>query len=192
MSAKPITTIIVGAAGRDFHNFNVVYRDDPRYRVVAFTAAQIPDIAGRKYPASLAGKRYPKGIPIYEERDLEKLIVKHGVEEVVFSYSDVSYQYVMSLGSRVTAAGAHFKLLSATQTMIKSRKPVVSICAVRTGSGKSQTSRKAAKILQSMGFRVAAVRHPISRRSEEAPLHDRGDGGVRTPYRQRYRHLCWR
>ncbi|MEK6651257.1 MAG: cyclic 2,3-diphosphoglycerate synthase [Bacteroidota bacterium] len=161
MSAKPIRTLIVGAAGRDFHNFNVVYRDDPRYQVVAFTAAQIPDIAGRKYPASLAGKRYPKGIPIHEERNLEKLIVKHNVDEVVFSYSDVSYQHVMSVGSRATAAGAHFKLLSATQTMIKSRKPVVSICAVRTGSGKSQTSRKAAKILQEMGFRVAAVRHPM-------------------------------
>ncbi len=161
MSTKSIRTIIVGAAGRDFHNFNVVYRNDPRYQVVAFTAAQIPDIAGRKYPASLAGKRYPKGIPIHEEQDLEKLIAKHDVEEVVFSYSDVSYQHVMSLGSRATAAGAHFKLLSATETMIKSRKPVVSICAVRTGSGKSQTSRKAAKILQDMGFRVAAVRHPM-------------------------------
>lgn len=161
MSSRPITTIIVGAAGRDFHNFNVLYRDDPRYNVVAFTAAQIPDIAGRKYPASLAGKRYPKGIPIHEEKELETLIRKLHVQEVVFSYSDVSYQHVMSIGSRVTAAGAHFKLLSATQTMIKSRKPVVSICAVRTGSGKSQTSRKAAKILQGMGLRVAAIRHPM-------------------------------
>ncbi len=161
MNSKPIRTIIVGAAGRDFHNFNVMYRDDPRYEVVAFTAAQIPDIAGRKYPASLAGPLYPKGIPIHEERNLEELIRKHTVEEVVFSYSDVSYNYVMSLGSRVTAAGAHFKILSATETMIKGRKPVVSICAVRTGSGKSQTSRKVAKLLQQMGFKVAAIRHPM-------------------------------
>ena len=161
MSAKQIRTLIVGAAGRDFHNFNVIYRDDPRYRVVAFTAAQIPDIAGRKYPAELAGQYYPQGIPIHEEKDLEDLIRKLDVHEVVFSYSDVSYQHVMSLGSRATAAGAHFKLLSATQTMIKSRKPVVSICAVRTGSGKSQTSRKAAKLLQEMGYRVAAIRHPM-------------------------------
>ncbi len=161
MSAKQIRTLIVGAAGRDFHNFNVVYRDDPRYRVVAFTAAQIPDIAGRKYPAELAGQYYPQGIPIHEEKDLEDLVRKLEVHEVVFSYSDVSYQHVMSLGSRATAAGAHFKLLSATQTMIKSRKPVVSICAVRTGSGKSQTSRKAAKLLQDMGYRVAAIRHPM-------------------------------
>ena len=161
MSAKPMSTIIVGAAGRDFHNFNVLYRDDERYQVVAFTAAQIPDIAGRKYPSSLAGRLYPEGIPIHEERELEQLIREHDVQEVVFSYSDVSYQHVMSIGSRATAAGAHFRLLSATKTMIKSRKPVVSICAVRTGSGKSQTSRKAAKILQGMGLRVAAVRHPM-------------------------------
>lgn len=161
MSAKPIRTIIVGAAGRDFHNFNVVYRDDPRYQVVAFTAAQIPDIAGRKYPAVLAGPLYPKGIPIHEEKDLETLVRKLDVQEVVFSYSDVSYQHVMSVGSRVTAAGAHFKILSATQTMLQSTKPVISICAVRTGSGKSQTSRKAAKMLQEMGYRVAAVRHPM-------------------------------
>jgi predicted GTPase len=158
---KPINTIIVGAAGRDFHNFNMIYRDNAMYNVVAFTAAQIPDIAGRKYPKALAGKLYPKGIPIFEEKDLEKLIVKYEVEEVVFAYSDVTYDHVMSIGSRVTAAGAHFKLLAAGPTMIKSKKPVISICAVRTGSGKSQTTRKVANILQEMGLKVAAIRHPM-------------------------------
>jgi predicted GTPase len=158
---KRINTIIVGAAGRDFHNFNMVYRDNEQYNVVAFTAAQIPNIAGRKYPASLAGALYPKGIPIYEEKDLERLIVTHSVDEVVFSYSDVPYRRVMSIGSRATAAGAHFKLLSARETMIDSSKPVISVCAVRTGSGKSQTCRKVAKLLHEFGFRVAAVRHPM-------------------------------
>ena len=163
MAAKKdrINTIIVGAAGRDFHNFNLVYRDNDLYNVVAFTAAQIPDIAGRKYPASLAGKLYPKGIPIVVEADLEKLIVKHDVQEVVFAYSDVTYERVMSIGSRATAAGAHFKILSAKDTMIPSKKPVVSVTAVRTGSGKSQTTRKVANILQAMGFKVAAIRHPM-------------------------------
>ncbi len=156
-----INTIIVGAAGRDFHNFNMVYRDNELYNVVAFTAAQIPDIAGRKYPASLAGKLYPKGIPIHAESDLEAMIKKHNVQEVVFAYSDVTYEHVMSIGSRVTAAGAHFKILSAKDTMISSSKPVISICAVRTGSGKSQTTRKVANILQAMGLKVAAIRHPM-------------------------------
>jgi len=160
-SGKRINTIIIGAAGRDFHNFNMVYRDNDVYNVVAFTAAQIPDIAGRKYPASLAGKLYPKGIPIHVERDLEKLIVKHNVQEVVFAYSDVTYEHVMSIASRATVAGAHFKLLSAKDTMLRSSKPVVSICAVRTGSGKSQTTRKVANILQAVGLKVAAVRHPM-------------------------------
>lgn len=158
---KRINTIIMGAAGRDFHNFNMIYRDNDLYNVVAFTAAQIPNIAGRKYPASLAGSLYPKGIPIYEEKNLEELIKSNGAEEVVFSYSDVPYRRVMSLGSRVTSAGAHFKMLGAAQTMIKSNKPVVSVCAVRTGSGKSQTCRKVAKLLHEMGYRVAAVRHPM-------------------------------
>ncbi len=158
---KRINTVIVGAAGRDFHNFNTLYRDNEQANVVAFTAAQIPDIAGRKYPASLAGKLYPKGIPIYEEKNLESIIREHDVEDVVFSYSDVSYNHVMHIGARVTAAGAHFRILSATKTMLKSRKPVISVCAVRTGSGKSQTSRKTAKLLQQMGFRVAAIRHPM-------------------------------
>ena len=161
MPEHRINTIIVGAAGRDFHNFNTVYRDNPRYNVIAFTAAQIPDIAGRKYPAALAGKQYPKGIPIHEEKDLEALIGKHDVEEVVFAYSDVSYDHVMSLGSRVIAAGAHFKMLSAPMTMLKSKKPVISVCAVRTGSGKSQTTRRVSRLLQEMGMKVAAVRHPM-------------------------------
>jgi predicted GTPase len=159
--SKRINTIIVGAAGRDFHNFNMLYRDNEMYNVIAFTAAQIPNIAGRKYPAALAGKLYPKGIPIHEEKDIEQLIRTHHVDEVVFSYSDVTYRYVMSLGSRVTAAGADFKILSAHNTMIKSNKPVISVCAVRTGSGKSQTCRKVAKLLHEFGFRVAAVRHPM-------------------------------
>ena len=158
---KRIKTIIIGAAGRDFHNFNVIYRDNEIYDIVAFTATQIPNIAGRKYPAALAGKLYPNGIPIYEEKELEDLIQKHQVDEVVFSYSDVTYQHVMSLGSRASKAGAHFKLLSASRTMIKSTKPVISICAVRTGSGKSQTCRKVARLMQNMGFKVAAIRHPM-------------------------------
>ncbi len=156
-----INTIIVGAAGRDFHNFNVVYRDNHLYNVIAFTAAQIPDIAGRKYPASLAGKLYPKGIPIIEERELEKWIAKHAVQEVVFAYSDVNYDHVMGIGMRAVAAGAHFKFLGAEPTMIRSRKPVISVCAVRTGSGKSQTTRKVARLLQEMGLKVVAIRHPM-------------------------------
>lgn len=162
MSAmKQINTIIIGAAGRDFHNFNMLYRDNELYNVVAFTAAQIPNIAGRKYPASLAGKLYPKGIPIFRESDLEKIIREYDVQEAIFSYSDISYNYVMSMGSRVTTAGAHFKLLSVGDTMLKSTKPVVSVCAVRTGSGKSQTCRKVSKILRDQGFKVAVVRHPM-------------------------------
>jgi predicted GTPase len=160
-AAKRINTIIMGAAGRDFHNFNMVYRNNELYNVVAFTAAQIPNIAGRKYPASLAGTLYPHGIPIHEEKDLERLIATHEVEDVVFSYSDIPYRRVMSLGSRVMAAGAHFTMLGARQTMLKSTKPVISVCAVRTGSGKSQTCRKVARILHEAGFRVAAVRHPM-------------------------------
>jgi predicted GTPase len=160
-SNKRINTIIVGAAGRDFHNFNMIYRNNELYNVVAFTAAQIPNISGRKYPASLAGKLYPKGIPIVEEKELEKTIIQHQVEEVVFSYSDVSYRHVMSIGSRATSAGAHFKILSAPMTMLTSTKPVISVCAVRTGSGKSQTGRKVSSILHSMGLRVVAVRHPM-------------------------------
>ncbi len=158
---SPIRTVIMGAAGRDFHNFNVVYRDNPKYDVVAFTATQIPNIDGRKYPASLAGKLYPKGIPILAESDLEEIIRDRKVAEVVFAYSDVPYNYVLDRASIVNAAGADFKLLGAEATMIKSTKPVVAVCAVRTGSGKSQTTRRIAQILREQGFTVAAIRHPM-------------------------------
>ena len=153
--------IIMGAAGRDFHNFNTYFRDNKDYRVVAFTATQIPDIEGRKYPAALAGKLYPKGIPIHAEAELDALIAAHKVDDVHFAYSDVSHEYVMQKASQVHAAGANFVLLGPDDTMIKSRKPVVSVCAVRTGSGKSQTSRKVAQILQEKGRTVAAIRHPM-------------------------------
>ena len=158
---KPIKTIIMGAAGRDFHNFNVVYRHNEQYEVVAFTATQIPDIEGRNYPPALAGALYPEGIPIYDENELERLIQEHHVEEVVFSYSDISYDYVMHKAARVLALGAHFKLLGGEQTMIHSTKPVVSVCAVRTGCGKSQTTRKVAQVLKAAGKQVAAIRHPM-------------------------------
>ncbi|MEX2116788.1 MAG: cyclic 2,3-diphosphoglycerate synthase [Bacteroidota bacterium] len=154
-------TIIVGAAGRDFHNFNVLYRNNPGSNVVAFTATQIPNIAGRRYPAELAGSLYPSGIPIYEESELESLIKAHNVREVVFSYSDVSAAHVLSLGSRVSAAGARFVFLSAHETMLTSSKPVISVCAVRTGCGKSQTSRAISGFLRTMGYKVAAIRHPM-------------------------------
>lgn len=153
--------IIMGAAGRDFHNFNVFFRDNKEYRVVAFTATQIPDIEGRKYPAALAGKLYPKGIPIFSEAELPDLIKTHKVDEVHFAYSDVSHEYVMNKASEVLAAGANFVLLGPNDTMIKSRKPVVSICAVRTGSGKSQTTRKVAMTLKAKGRRVVVIRHPM-------------------------------
>ncbi len=156
-----IKVIIMGAAGRDFHNFNTVYRDNELYEVVAFTATQIPNIEGRKYPAELAGKLYPKGIPIYPESQLIQLIEKNNVDEVVFSYSDVSFNYVMSKASAVMAAGADFKVLGAKPTMLKSTVPVIAVVAVRTGSGKSQTSRKVCKLLRDMGKRVVAVRHPM-------------------------------
>jgi predicted GTPase len=157
----PIRTLIMGAAGRDFHNFNVFYRGNKDYQVVAFTATQIPDIAGRKYPAVLAGELYPEGIPIYEEKDLVELIKKHKVQQVVFAYSDVPHEYVMHKASTVLAAGADFRLMGTEATMVKSIRPLVSVCAVRTGSGKSQTSRCVSKILINMGYRVAAIRHPM-------------------------------
>ena len=153
--------IILGAAGRDFHNFNTYFRDNKGYRVVAFTATQIPDIEGRKYPAELAGKLYPKGIPIHAEAELNDLIAAHKVDDVHFAYSDVSHEYVMQKASQVMAAGANFVLLGPNDTMIKSRKPVISVCAVRTGSGKSQTSRRVAEILQKKGRKVAVIRHPM-------------------------------
>jgi predicted GTPase len=151
----------MGAAGRDFHNFNVSFRENPGYEVVAFTATQIPDIEDRTYPAELAGGRYPGGIPIYPEQDLARLIKEKQADEVVFAYSDVPHEYVMHKASAIMAAGADFRLMGLKSTQIKSTKPVVSVCAVRTGSGKSQTSRRVVKILKSMGYRVAAIRHPM-------------------------------
>ncbi len=153
--------VIVGAAGRDFHNFNVAYRNDPTQRVVAFTATQIPDIDGRTYPPELAGPRYPQGIPIVDESELEQLIARHGVDDVVFSYSDVSHEQVMHIASRVLAAGADFRLLGPKSTELKSIKPLVAICAVRTGCGKSQTTRKVAQVLRDAGLKVVAIRHPM-------------------------------
>lgn len=153
--------IIIGAAGRDFHNFNTYYRGNDAYEVVAFTAAQIPDIDGRKYPAALAGAGYPNGIPIEAESELENLIRKHGVDECVFSYSDVTYQHVMSVGAKCNAAGADFKLLGPKETQIKSTKPMIAVGAVRTGCGKSQTSRRIVELLMEQGLKVVAIRHPM-------------------------------
>jgi predicted GTPase len=153
--------IIIGAAGRDFHNFNTCFRDNENYNVVAFTAAQIPDIDGRKYPRELAGNLYPSGIPIYNESELPDLIKKFNVDDCVFSYSDVTYQKVMSVSAVVNAAGSNFILLGPKDTMIKSTKPLVAVCAVRTGSGKSQTSRRVIELLMEKGLRVVAIRHPM-------------------------------
>jgi predicted GTPase len=153
--------IIIGAAGRDFHNFNTFYREDESFNVVAFTAAQIPDIEGRKYPPELAGNLYPEGIPIYAEEDLPKLIKELNVGECAFSYSDISYQHVMSVSAIVQAAGASFVLLGPDDTMLKSTKPVISVGAVRTGCGKSQTSRRVIEILMEKGLKVVAIRHPM-------------------------------
>jgi len=157
----PVRTIIMGAAGRDFHNFNVFFRDNPDYEVVAFTATQIPAIAGRVYPPELAGARYPNGIPIYAEEELVDLIRKLDVEQVIFAYSDVPHEYVMHKASLVLAAGADFRLMGPQTTQVRSHKPVVSVCAVRTGSGKSQTTRRVTRILRGMGRRLAVVRHPM-------------------------------
>ena len=157
----PIRTLIMGAAGRDFHNFNVYFRENPDYEVVAFTATQIPNIEGRNYPPELAGLRYPKGIPIYPENDLASLIAEWAIDQVIFAYSDVPHEYVMHKASLVLAAGADFRLMGLNSTQIKSNKPVVAVCAVRTGSGKSQTTRRVSHILRSLGYRVAAIRHPM-------------------------------
>jgi predicted GTPase len=153
--------LIMGAAGRDFHNFNVVYRDNPDYEIVAFTATQIPGIDDKKYPAALAGKLYPNGIPIYPESDLDKLIAELKVDEVVFAYSDQPHVKVMHKASQVLADGADFALLGPKSTQIKSTKPVISICAVRTGSGKSQTSRAVVRALRAAGKKVVSIRHPM-------------------------------
>jgi len=159
MAQKKI--IIIGAAGRDFHNFNTTYREDPSCKVEAFTAAQIPDIAGRKYPAALAGSLYPEGIPIYPQEELENLIKDLDADECVFSYSDLPYNAVMSLSARVNAAGAAFTLLGHKNTMLKSTKPVIAIGASRTGCGKSQTSCRVMEILMKQGLKVIAIRHPM-------------------------------
>jgi predicted GTPase len=153
--------LIAGAAGRDFHNFNLVYRDRDAYEVVAFTATQIPNIDGRIYPAELAGSLYPEGIPILPESALEQLVAQHEIDEVVFAYSDVTHQHVMHIGSRVLAAGTSYRLIAPRETMLASTKPVVAICAVRTGSGKSQTTRHVARLLHDAGKRVAVLRHPM-------------------------------
>jgi predicted GTPase len=153
--------VIMGAAGRDFHNFNVFFRDNPPYEVVAFTATQIPNIENRRYPQGLAGSAYPDGIPIYEEKELEDLISGRDVDQVIFAYSDVPHEHVMHVASRVLAAGADFRMMGGKTTMLKAEVPVVSVCAVRTGSGKSQTTRRVADILRERGKRVVVVRHPM-------------------------------
>ncbi|HCZ06238.1 MAG: hypothetical protein PWP37_222 [Thermotogota bacterium] len=153
--------IIMGAAGRDFHNFNTYFRNNPDYEVVAFTATQIPDIAGRKYPAELAGELYPDGIPIEDEKDLPRLIREYDVDEVILAYSDLSHQYVMERAAIVLACGADFRLMGPKYTQIESSKPVISVCAVRTGCGKSQTTRRVLDILRSKGLKVVSIRHPM-------------------------------
>src|SRR6266540_2437562 len=153
--------LIAGAAGRDFHNFNLVYRGRQEYEVVAFTATQIPNIDGRVYPAELAGSLYPEGIPICPESELEELIRRHEVDEVVFAYSDVTHEHVMHIASRALAAGASYRLISPAETMLTSTKPAIAVCAVRTGSGKSQTTRHIAALLRESGKRVAVLRHPM-------------------------------
>ncbi len=153
--------VILGAAGRDFHNFNTLYRNNDEVEVVAFTAAQIPDIEGRVYPASLAGDLYPGGIPIIDEADLRSFLAKENIDACVFSYSDVPYEYVMQRGALVNAMGADFVTVGASKTMLESIKPVIAVCAVRTGSGKSQTTRKVATLLRERGYRVVIIRHPM-------------------------------
>ena len=157
----PRNILILGAAGRDFHNFNMYFRNNPECKVVGFTATQIPDIAGRRYPPELAGKLYPEGIPIFEEKDMEKLIEEYGVDDVVFAYSDVTHEYVMHLASRAIAAGASYSLLGPKDTMLKSTKKILSVCAVRTGAGKSPLSRKISSMLKKKGVKFVLVRHPM-------------------------------
>jgi predicted GTPase len=156
-----VNTIIIGAAGRDFHDFNTRYRNNPGYRVVAFTAAQIPDIDGRTYPRELAGKLYPDGIPIHAESELANLIREHSVDECVMSYSDLPHVQVMHKAALVNAAGADFKMLGAASTMLASTKPVIAVCAVRTGCGKSQTARRINEVLKGLGLKTATIRHPM-------------------------------
>ncbi|MEA2070684.1 MAG: cyclic 2,3-diphosphoglycerate synthase [Asgard group archaeon] len=158
---EPIKVIIMGAAGRDFHNFNTYFRDNEKYEVVAFTATQIPDIEGRTYPKELAGKLYPKGIPIYDEKNLPEVIEKTNAEVCVLSYSDLPYEYVMHLASKVMGLGPNFWMMGKEETTLESSKPIISVCAVRTGCGKSQTTRKIAVTLSQMGLKVVAIRHPM-------------------------------
>ncbi|MCK5257470.1 MAG: GTPase [Deltaproteobacteria bacterium] len=159
MSKKNV--IIIGAAGRDFHNFNTYFRNNENYEIVAFTATQIPDISDRRYPPTLSGSLYPEGIPIYPEDEFDDLIKNHNIEQVILAYSDLSYGYVMNLASRILANGADFRILGPKHTMIKSKLPVIAVLAVRTGSGKSQTTRKIGKILREQGKKVAVIRHPM-------------------------------
>src|SRR5256885_1925314 len=165
--------LVAGAAGRDFHNFNLVYRGREEFQVVGFTATQIPNIEGRVYPPELAGELYPDGIPIWPEADLERAIARHAVDEVVFAYSDVTHEHVMHLASRALAAGASYRLLSPRQTMLASSKPVVAVCAVRTGSGESQTTRPGAPPLREAGQRVAAPPPPLPHGDPAAPAAPR-------------------
>jgi len=160
-SVAAIKTIIMGAAGRDFHNFNVFFRNNLDYEVVAFTATQIPNIEGRKYPHELAGNGYPNGIPIFPESELTRLITQYSIQQVVFAYSDVTHEYVMHKASQILAAGADFRLMGKNDTQLKSNKPVVSVCAVRTGSGKSQTTRRVSLILRDLGYKITVIRHPM-------------------------------
>ncbi len=161
MEKRKRRVIIMGAAGRDFHNFNTVFRDNDGYEVVAFTATQIPDIEGRRYPPSLAGELYPDGIPIVPEKRLNEMIKEEGIHEVVFSYSDITHEYVMHKASEVIAAGADFILLGNNETMLKARLPVISVCATRTGAGKSQTTRKICEYMNEKGTDLVTVRHPM-------------------------------
>ena len=204
MAVKTENVIIMGAAGRDFHNFNVYFRDNRRYKVVCFTATQIPDIEDRRYPPLLAGDLYPEGIPIYSDETLFNLVKDNQVDLVAFSYSDVTHNEVMHKASVVTAAGADFIIIGAPYTMLTSSKKIISVCAVRTGCGKSQTSREVVRIMKDMGKKVVAVRHPMPYGdpdpaggaavfggvgSEKAQLHHRGNGGVRTLYPDAGAHL---
>ena len=159
--AERTNILIMGAAGRDFHNFNTYFRDNERYNVVAFTATQIPYINDRKYPAELAGRLYPDGIPIHDESEMPELVKRHGVEQVVFAYSDVRYEYLMHRSAMVNALGADFRLMGPDHTMVKSTKPVIAVCAVRTGAGKSQTTRKIQTMLREAGKKVVSIRHPM-------------------------------
>ena len=161
MSDHRIRVLIMGAAGRDFHNFNTFFRDNQDYEIVAFTATQIPYINDRKYPAELAGRLYPNGIPIRDESEMPELVKKHNVEQVVFAYSDVPYEYVMHKSAQVNALGADFRLMGPDYTMVKSTKPVIAVCAVRTGAGKSQTTRKIQTMLREAGKKVVSIRHPM-------------------------------